>query len=137
MKKTLIGKQGEVKIYKVDALPAGMKTRPVEKLGARWIISHSESGHHHLLTGGDVMEREDNVPAGMKILYAILDNPEQLTQDAQVPHEGFDLRRARRAPRAGRRDGDRARQAAGRDEEGRRDPAGLDHPAGARLQPFP
>lgn len=91
MKKTLIGKQGEVKIYKVDALPAGMKTRPVEKLGARWIISHSESGHHHLLTGGDVMEREDNVPAGMKILYAILDNPEQLTQDAQVPHEGFDL----------------------------------------------
>ena len=46
----------------------------------------------------------------------------------------LDLRRARRAPRAGRRDGDRARQAPGRDEEGRGDPARLDHPPGARLQ---
>ena len=44
------------------------------------------------------------------------------------------LRRARRAPRAGGRDGDRARQAPGRDEEGRGDPARLDHPPGPRLQ---
>ena len=46
----------------------------------------------------------------------------------------LDLRRAGRAPRAGRRDGDRARQAPGRAEEGRRDPARLDHPPGPRLQ---
>ena len=46
----------------------------------------------------------------------------------------LDLRRARRAPRAGGRDGDRARQAPGRAEEGRGDPARLDHPPGAGLQ---
>ena len=46
----------------------------------------------------------------------------------------LDLRRTGRAPRAGGRDGDRARQAPGRDEEGRRHPARLDHPAGPRLQ---
>ena len=39
------------------------------------------------------------------------------------------LRRARRAPRAGGRDGDRARQAPGRAEEGRGDPARLASPA--------
>ena len=46
----------------------------------------------------------------------------------------LDLRRAGRAPRAGRRDGDRERQAPGRAEEGRGDPARLDHPPGPRLQ---
>ena len=46
----------------------------------------------------------------------------------------LDLRRARDAPRAGRRDGDREGEAPGRAQEGRGDPARLDHPAGARLQ---
>ena len=46
----------------------------------------------------------------------------------------LDLRRAGRAPRAGGRDGDRARQAPGRAEEGRGDPARQHHPPGARLQ---
>ena len=46
----------------------------------------------------------------------------------------LDLRRAGHAPRAGRRDGDREGQAPGRAQEGRRDPARLDHPPGARLQ---
>ena len=46
----------------------------------------------------------------------------------------LDLRRAGAAPRPGRRDGDREGQAPGRAQEGRRDPARLDHAAGARLQ---
>ena len=46
----------------------------------------------------------------------------------------IDLRRAGRPPRARGRNGDRARQAPGRTEEGRGDPAGLDHPPGPRLQ---
>jgi len=37
-------------------------------------------------------------------------------------------------PRAGRRDGDREGEAPGRAQEGRGDPARLDHPPGARLQ---
>ena len=91
MAKQIIGAQGEITIIKIDALPDGMETRAAERAAKGWIISHSESGHHHLLTGGDVMERTSNVPAGMQILYAILENPAALIQDAATPHGGFDL----------------------------------------------
>ena len=46
----------------------------------------------------------------------------------------LDLRRARSAPRPGRRDGDREGQAPGRAQEGRRHPARFDHPPRPRLQ---
>lgn len=91
MTKQIIGAQGEITIIKIDALPEGVETKPVERVAKGWIISHSESGHHHLLTGGDVMERASGVPAGMQVLYAILENPEALIQDAATPHGGYDL----------------------------------------------
>jgi len=90
MTKEIIGAQGEVTIIKVSALP-DVKTKAVERTDKGFIISHSESGHHHLLTGGNVMERVENVPQGMRILHAILDNPQQLIQDAPVPHKGYNL----------------------------------------------
>jgi hypothetical protein len=37
------------------------------------------------------MERTDNVPEGMQIIYALLDAPASLVQDAPVPHGGYDL----------------------------------------------
>jgi len=89
--KKILGCQGEITIIQIDTLPAGMETTPAEKIAKGWIISHSESGHHHLLTGGDVMERTSNVPQGMKILYAILANPEKLIQDAATPHGSHNL----------------------------------------------
>lgn len=89
--KQVIGAQGEITIIKIDALPQNIETKAVEKTGKGWIISHSESGHHHLLTGGDVMERTDKVPAGMQILYGLLDEPASLIQDASTPHGGYDL----------------------------------------------
>lgn len=89
--KKIIGAQGEITIVQIDALPEGMATKPVERTAKGWIISHSESGHHHLLTGGEVMERIDKVPAGMQVLYALLDAPASLVQDAAVPHGGYDL----------------------------------------------
>ncbi len=89
--KTIIGAQGEVRIARIDAIPAGAQLKPVEKSAKGYIISHSEQGHHHLLTGGEVMERTDNVPAGMQIFYAILATPERFIQDAPTPHEGYDL----------------------------------------------
>lgn len=89
--KKVIGQQGEVRIVKVDALPKGMETKSVARIAKGYIISHSESGHHHVLTGGDVMERTDRVPDGMQIFYAILDAPEKFVQDAANPHGGFDL----------------------------------------------
>lgn len=89
--KKIIGAQGEITIIQIDHLPDGMQTKPVDRTKAGWIISHSESGHHHVLTGGTVMESTDNVPAGMQILYAILDQPASLIQDADVPHGKYDL----------------------------------------------
>jgi len=92
MPKEIIGAQGEITIIKIDAVPADFtEMARVERTKTGWIISHSESGHHHVLTGGDVMERTRNVPPGMQILYAILENPAQLVQDAQVPHGRYDL----------------------------------------------
>lgn len=89
--KKVIGCQGEITIIKIDALPEGMQTKAVERCATGYIISHSESGHHHCLTGGEVMERTDNVPAGMQIIYALLDAPADLVQDAPTPHGGYRL----------------------------------------------
>lgn len=91
MPKQIIGAQGEITIIKIDALPTGIETKPVERIKAGWIISHSESGHHHVLTGGEVMERTSNVPSGMQVLYAMLDEPAKLVQDAAIPHGSYDL----------------------------------------------
>lgn len=86
----IIGAQGEVTIIKIDAIPSGVKTRPATERNARGqiIISHSESGHHHVVTGGEVLERVDP-PNGMQQFYAIF--PRALVQDAPTPHESYDL----------------------------------------------
>lgn len=89
--KYVIAQQGEVRIVKIDAFPKKFESKAAEKVNAGWVISHSESGHHHCLTGGDVMERTNDVPAGMHIFYAILTDAQSLIQDATVPHKGVDL----------------------------------------------
>ena len=63
----------------------------VERVAKGYVISHSESGHHHVLTGGDVMERTSKVPEGMKVFYAILEKPESFIQDSANPHGSFAL----------------------------------------------
>lgn len=92
MKRTVVAQQGEVKVFRIDALPKGIETRPPARTadGAA-IISHSESGHHHVIAGAEVMERTDNVPAGMAVLYAIVKNPTALRQDAPTPHKHIPL----------------------------------------------
>ena len=89
--KQVVGQQGEVRIVKIDALPEGMQTKTPDRVAKGFVISHSESGHHHCLTGGEVMERTDNVPAGMQVFYAILAKPEEFVQDAANPHGGYKL----------------------------------------------
>jgi len=92
MAKQIIGAQGEITIIKIDTAPADFADMSaVERNAKGWIISHSESGNHHLLTGGDVRERVRDMPQGLKVLYAILENPGQLIQDATVPHGHYDL----------------------------------------------
>lgn len=91
MTKKIIGAQGEITIIQIDALPEGVETRPFkERVAQGHIISHSEAGHHHLLDGGEVLERVD-APQGIRVLYALLDKPARLFQNAAVPHEPFDL----------------------------------------------
>jgi len=91
----IIGKlpvaQGEVIIKRIDALPEGMTAKPVMRSANGYIISHSEQGHHHVLLDGEVMERTDKVPDGMRILYAIVKEPTSFIQDAPTPHEGYVL----------------------------------------------
>lgn len=89
--KKIVGAQGEITIIQIDTLPEGIETKPAERTGKGWIVSHSESGNHHILTGGTVMERTDNLPEGMRKLYALLDAPASLVQDAAVPHGSYDL----------------------------------------------
>lgn len=93
-KRKSIGQQGEAAVFLLDKLPEGMKTKAAERTATGLaIISHSEKGHHHVIADGDVevLERTDNVPAGMQILYAIVKNPTALKQDAAVPHETIAL----------------------------------------------
>ena len=83
--------QGEVTIRRIDALPDGMTATRVERASCGYVISHSENGNHHVLTDGEVMERTDGVPAGMRIFYAIVENPAEFRQDGPDPHEAYRL----------------------------------------------
>ena len=88
---TRIPPQGEVNPFVVDSLPTDVELEPVEMTDKGFIISHSESGHHHVLERRPdakikVFEQKTGLPEGMRILYAILDKPGQLIQDASVPH---------------------------------------------------
>lgn len=92
MERKVIAQQGEAKVYQISAIPDGIAMADVERTASgAAIISHSESGHHHVLDCATVMERTDNVPAGMRILYAIVDRPSALRQDAATPHQPVNL----------------------------------------------
>jgi hypothetical protein len=82
--------QGEVNIRRIASVPESASTLLVKPENGLLIVGHSESGHHHGFRDGGgitVMERIKDVPAGMKILYAIIENPSELIQDAAGPHE--------------------------------------------------
>jgi hypothetical protein len=69
--------QGEISIRKIDALPADVV--PLKPENGHYVIGHSETGHHHVMTldRKQVFEAK-NPPAGMRVLYAILDVPADL-----------------------------------------------------------
>lgn len=69
--------QGEITITKVDTLPEGLKDFATE--GGHFIVGHSETGHHHVLEPQGVkMFEAETAPAGMRVLYAILDEDKEL-----------------------------------------------------------
>jgi hypothetical protein len=88
--------QGECNIRRLAELPeaASAGLTAVAPENGLLIVGHSESGHHHgfrAAPGVTVLERTRDVPTGMKILYAILDNPTALIQDAASPHEALTM----------------------------------------------
>lgn len=87
MSRTIIGAQGEIIIARITELPEGLVPFADTDSAGRTIISHSESGNHHLLDmpGVTVLEKPD-APEGMRILYALLDQPVRLFQDAPDAH---------------------------------------------------
>ena len=86
--------QGEIYCRTIDAVPEGLTPFTEKDRNGSWLVSHSESGNHHVIDapGVTVMERTDNVPPGMRILYAIVKEPSTLRQDAgATAHGAHDL----------------------------------------------
>lgn len=69
--------QGEVSITKIKALPKGLKA--IACKDAQFIVGHSETGHHHVMTmdRAQFFEAPDQ-PAGMRVLYALFEAPNAL-----------------------------------------------------------
>lgn len=88
MSKEVIGAQGEITIYRIDGdMPEGLLPFDERDKRGRPIISHSESGHHHVLDRAAVAVMEKpGAPRGMRILYALLEAPVDLIQDAPDAH---------------------------------------------------
>lgn len=89
----MIIRQGEVRVQPIAAIPAYEMRRVNAKDGVI-IVGESESHHYHVLDadGVTVMERVDSkVPAGMRILYAIVEKATKLHQTAANPHTAHDI----------------------------------------------
>lgn len=86
-----VQQQGEVRIERIDALPEGLNPFSEKNKAGAFIISHSESGNHHVIDADGVQVMERPLPPefgeGMRILYAIVERPTEMYQDAPVPHE--------------------------------------------------
>ena len=87
-----VQQQGEVRIQQIEELPEGLTPFTARTKDEKsFIISHSESGHHHVLDCADVEVLERPLPEefgqGLKILYAIVKNPTEMRQSAAVPHD--------------------------------------------------
>ena len=86
-----LGAQGEIRMFRVDQVPADARPVKKERGTAHYVIGHSESGHHHVLVADGLKLFQDaNAPEGMRVLYAILKSPGQLSHlrdfDTHAPH---------------------------------------------------
>ena len=67
-----IAAQGELTIRRIENIPAGCT--PMKPEGGRFIVGHSETGHHHVIAErGASVSVLDRPPEGMRVLYAILE----------------------------------------------------------------
>lgn len=85
-----VQQQGEVRIHAVGSIPDGLVPFEEKTQDGAYIISHSEQGHHHVIPGDGVTVMEyksDNIPAGARVLYAIVEKPTKMAQTAARPHD--------------------------------------------------
>lgn len=87
--------QGEVRIERIDQLPEGLIPFTDKTPSGAYIISHSESGNHHVIDADGVTVLERPLPPefgeGMKILYAIVEKPTEMYVNAERHHEAQPL----------------------------------------------
>lgn len=84
-----LGAQGEIRMFRVDEIPASAK--PMAKENGHFIIGHSEDGNtlgfENVMVAGFA---DPDAPQGMTILYAILETPGSLNHlrghDTHAPH---------------------------------------------------
>lgn len=84
-----LGAQGEIRAFRIDAIPAD--ATPMGRENGHFIIGHSETGHHHVLTAERVQVfAAKQTPQGMTVLFAILESPGSLEHlrghDTHAPH---------------------------------------------------
>jgi hypothetical protein len=71
--------QGEIQIRRIAAVPVDVSALAPEN--GKLIIGHSETGHHHVLERPAKVSVAKTAPDGMRILYAILDEPNTLIHE--------------------------------------------------------
>lgn len=83
--------QGEIQIIRhTEGYKLPTRVKHLEKENNKMIIGHSETGHHHVLERHtDKVFVDENAPAGMRILYAILEEP-----NALIHERGYDTHNA-------------------------------------------
>ena len=91
-----IAAQGEITIVRIGDVPENKKINgtPLTPENGKFIIGHSETGHHHVLerSAGAIVTVVDKAPEGMKILHAILTEANSLVHErGHDTHETIDL----------------------------------------------
>lgn len=69
-----VAAQGDIYIRKIDALPANAVPVPAEK--GRLIVTHSETGHHHVM-GSDTVTMH-RLPDSIMDCFLVVDEPTAL-----------------------------------------------------------
>ena len=91
-----VAAQGEITIVRIGDVPLDKKVdgKLLALENGRFIIGHSETGHHHVLerAAGATVTVCDHAPAGMKVLHAILTEANSLVHErGHDTHETINL----------------------------------------------
>ena len=89
-----VAAQGEITVRRIGspsaAIPSGCV--PLEPENGKLIIGHSETMHHHVLDRPAKVFTAKNAPSGMRVLYAIIEEPNALVHERSFDtHEPLSL----------------------------------------------